>query len=173
MPPEQRTRAITLIALVRSVARLMVDELIARLHAAGYTDMTAAQHVVFENLDPDGTRLTTLAQRAGMTRQAMTELVNALRRNGYLELRPDPTDGRARLVHLTSRGKAAVRVAISEIAAIEARWQESAARAGLTLNLRQLLEDLATEQGNLERAEGAQKRSQTSTPGVLSTSRRG
>jgi DNA-binding MarR family transcriptional regulator len=145
MPPEQRTRAITLIALVRSVARLMVDELIARLHAAGYTDMTAAQHVVFENLDPDGTRLTTLAQRAGMTRQAMTELVNALRRNGYLELRPDPTDGRARLVHLTSRGKAAVRVAISEIAAIEARWQETATRAGLTVNLRQFLADLENQ----------------------------
>jgi DNA-binding MarR family transcriptional regulator len=173
MPDGNRTRVITLIAVVRSVARLMLDELIARLHTAGYTDMTAAQHLVFENLDPNGTRLTTLAQRAGVTRQAITELVNTLQRNGYLEVRPDATDGRARLVHLTSKGKAAVRVAVTEIAAIEARWQESAARAGLTLNLRQLLEDLATEQGNLERAEGAQKRSQTSTPGVLSTSRRG
>jgi DNA-binding MarR family transcriptional regulator len=145
MSPQKRTRPITLIAVVRSVARLMIDELIARLHAAGYTDMTAAQHLVFENLDPDGTRLTTLAQRAGMTRQAMTELVNVLRRNGYLELRPDPSDGRARLVHLTSRGKAAVRVAISEIAAIEARWQETATRAGLTVNLRQFLEDLENQ----------------------------
>jgi DNA-binding MarR family transcriptional regulator len=86
--------------------------------------------------------LSTLAQRAGMTRQAMTELVNALRRNGYLELRPDPSDGRARLVHLTSRGKDAVRVAISEIAAIEARWQETATRAGLTVDLREFLEQL-------------------------------
>jgi DNA-binding MarR family transcriptional regulator len=68
-----------------------------------------------------------------------------LRRNGYLELRPDPTDGRARLVHLTSRGKAAVRVAISEIAAIEARWQETATRAGLTVNLRQFLADLENQ----------------------------
>jgi DNA-binding MarR family transcriptional regulator len=142
MPAQQRTRAVTLIGVVRSVARLMIDELIARLHAAGYTDMTAAQHVAFENLDPEGTRLSTLAQRAGMTRQAMTELVNALRRNGYLELRPDPSDGRARLVHLTSRGKDAVRVAISEIAAIEARWQETAIRAGLTVDLREFLEQL-------------------------------
>ena len=145
MAAHSRTRHVTLIAVVRSVARLMIDELIARLHAAGYTDMTAAQHVAFENLDPEGTRLTTLAQRAGMTRQAMTELVNALRHNGYLELRPDPSDGRARLVHLTRRGKDAVRVAISEIAAIEARWQETATRAGLTVNLRQLLEDLETQ----------------------------
>jgi DNA-binding MarR family transcriptional regulator len=146
MAAHQTGRVITLIAVVRSIGRLMIDELIARLHAAGYTDMTAAQHVVFENLDPGGTRLTTLAQRAGMTRQAMTELVNALCRNGYLELRADRYDGRARLVHLTSKGKAAVRVAVSEIAAIEARWQETAARAGLTVDLRQFLEDLENQQ---------------------------
>jgi hypothetical protein len=35
-----------------------------------------------------------------------------------------------------------VRVAISEIAAIEARWQETAIRAGLTVDLRQFLEEL-------------------------------
>lgn len=134
-----------MIAAVRSVARLMIEELIAGLHAAGYTDMTAAQHVVFENIDPGGTRLTTLAQRADMTRQAMTELVDGLRRNGYLELRPDPSDGRARLVHLTRKGKAAVRAALSEIAAIEARWQETARRAGLTVNLRQFLADLENQ----------------------------
>jgi DNA-binding MarR family transcriptional regulator len=148
MAAGERTRAITLIAVVRSTARLMVDELIARLHAAGYPDMTAAQHLVFENLDPNGTRLTTLAQRAGITRQAMTELVNVLRGNGYVDVRSDPSDGRARLVHLTAKGKACVRLAIGEIAAIEARWQENAARAGLTVNLRQFLEDLANEQRN-------------------------
>ena len=145
MAAQERTRPISLIGVVRSVARLMIDELIARLHAAGYTDMTAAQHVVFENLDPGGTRLTTLAQHAGMTRQAMTELVDGLRRNGYLELRPDPSDGRASLVHLTRKGKAAVRVAISEMAAIEARWQETATRAGLTVNLREFFVDLKNQ----------------------------
>jgi DNA-binding MarR family transcriptional regulator len=146
MPTGEPTRIVTLIAVVRSVARLMVDELIARLHAAGYTDRTVAQHLVFENLDPTGTRLTTLAQRAGITRQAITELVNGLRRNGYVELAPDPSDGRARLVQLTNKGRESVRVAINQIAAIEARWQENADRAGLDVNLRQLLEDLANEQ---------------------------
>src|SRR5690348_13899695 len=101
MPTEERTRVITLIALFRSATQLMVDELIARLHAAGYTEITAAQHLVFENIDPDGTRLTTLGQRAGISRQSVTELVTALQRNGYLELRTDPSDRRARLVCLT------------------------------------------------------------------------
>jgi DNA-binding MarR family transcriptional regulator len=145
MSTEERTRFITLIALFRMATQLMVDELIARLHAAGYTEITAAQHLVFENIDPDGTRLTTLAQRAGITRQSVTELVSVLERNGYLELRPDPSDRRARLVCLTRQGKAQVRRAIAEIAAIEAEWQESFARAGLDTDARELLRDAINE----------------------------
>ncbi|MGA8546233.1 MAG: MarR family transcriptional regulator [Mycobacterium sp.] len=146
MTADERTRVITLIAVVRSVARQMVDELVARLQAAGYPDTTPAQHLVFENLDPDGTRLTTLAQRAGVSRQAITELVTGLQRSGYLELKPDPSDGRARLVHPTRKGAALLRVALSEISELEARWLESAAQAGLTVDLRQLLESVAADQ---------------------------
>ncbi|HWU21827.1 MAG TPA: helix-turn-helix domain-containing protein, partial [Nocardioides sp.] len=93
----------TLLALFRRANGSMVAELIARLEAAGYGDISAAQHLVFENLDPDGTRLTVLAGRAGLTRQAMTELVEGLRDRGYVELRVDPTDARARLACLTER----------------------------------------------------------------------
>src|SRR5262249_35571893 len=50
-------------ALVRKSVRLMVDELVPRLHAAGYDDITAAHQAVFENIDRDGTRITTLATR--------------------------------------------------------------------------------------------------------------
>jgi DNA-binding MarR family transcriptional regulator len=145
MPTQQRTRVSTLTALFRSIARLMVDELIDRLDAAGYGGITAAQHLVFENIDPEGTRLTTLGARAGITRQSITELVTGLERNGYLELRPDPSDGRARLVCLTAEGKALVRRAIAEIAAIEAGWQESFTRAGLDIDLRELLKNAVGE----------------------------
>src|SRR6266511_3487665 len=82
---ETAPRAITLISLFRSTAQLMVEELIERLHAAGYQDTTAAHHPVFENIDPEGTRLTVLAARAGMTHQSMSELVQVLEGRGYLE----------------------------------------------------------------------------------------
>ena len=85
-PMPSADRRTTLLALVRRTNRLMVEELVARLESAGYADITPAQHLVFENIDAAGTRLTTLAQRAGMTRQTMTELVNGLARRGYLEL---------------------------------------------------------------------------------------
>jgi DNA-binding MarR family transcriptional regulator len=137
---DERARVITLIALFRETARLMVDELVERLHAAGYGDQTAAHHPVFENIDPEGTRLTVLAARAGMTHQSMGELVQTLERRGYLERRPDPSDGRATLVLLTRPGRQSARRAIEEIAEIEAAWLERFRRAGLDVDLRALLE---------------------------------
>jgi DNA-binding MarR family transcriptional regulator len=132
-------RVVTVIALVRRLERLMVAELIERLRAAGYDDMTAAHHPVFENIDPAGTRLTTLAERAGMTHQSMGELVATLERRGYLERAPDPSDGRARLVRLTKHGRDAVRQAIHEIEQIEAGWRRRLAGAGLDADLREVL----------------------------------
>ena len=137
---DEQARVITLIALFRQTAKLMVEELIERLHAAGYEDNTAAHHPVFENIDSEGTRLTVLAARAGTTHQAMGELVEVLERRGYLERRPDPSDGRVRLVSLTAKGRRAVRTAVEEIAAIEAAWLDRFSRAGFEGDLRALLE---------------------------------
>jgi DNA-binding MarR family transcriptional regulator len=133
-------RVITLIALARQTARVMVDELVERLRAGGFEDTTAAHHPLFENIDPGGTRLTVLAARAGMTHQSMGELVGALEQGGYVERLPDPSDGRARLVALTPRGRAAVRLAVKEIAAIEAAWLDRIGAAGFELDVRAVLE---------------------------------
>jgi DNA-binding MarR family transcriptional regulator len=129
------TRQVTLISLFRRTAQLMVAELVQRLTAAGYPDLPAATHPVFENLDRDGTRLTELAARADMTHQSMGELVDTLEQRGYLERRPDPADGRARLVCLTSKGRQMVRTALREIADIETTWTQAWQAAGLRNDL--------------------------------------
>jgi DNA-binding MarR family transcriptional regulator len=136
---QSRTRVVTTLSLFRAISREMVDELVTRLTAAGYGDVPAAQHPVLENLDPDGTRLTTLGARAGITHQSMGELVAALERNGYVERRPDPADRRARLVCLTRKGRALVRQAVREISEIETIWLTRFADAGLTGDLRAVL----------------------------------
>src|SRR6185312_3841989 len=117
-------RIITALTLARQSVRLMVDELVARLHADGYHDITAAHQAVFENIDRNGSRLTTLAARSGMTHQSMGELVHALECAGYLERRPDPGDGRARIIRLTEKGQGLVRQALRDIREIEAAWQD-------------------------------------------------
>ncbi|MEZ5090392.1 MAG: helix-turn-helix domain-containing protein [Micropruina sp.] len=49
---------------------------------------------LFQHLDEAGSTVSTLAQRAGMTKQAMAALVQYLEGHGYLHREPDPTDGR-------------------------------------------------------------------------------
>lgn len=138
--PAERTRTITLITLLRRTSQLMVDELIERLRAAGFPESVAAQHPVFENIDPDGTRLTVLAARAGMTHQSMSELVQSMVTLGHLERRPDPSDRRARLIALTPYGRRMVRTAVGEIAAIEAAWLERWRAAGFDVDVRSMLD---------------------------------
>ncbi|HJQ60028.1 MAG TPA: MarR family transcriptional regulator [Vineibacter sp.] len=137
--PAQR-RVVTLIALLRRTTQLMVAEITKRLEAAGFTDVPPSFHPIFENIDPDGTRLTVLAARAGLTHQSIGEVVGELERRGYLERVPDPSDGRARLVRLTGKGRALVRAALQEMAAIEATWRRRWRRAGLKGDLRGPLE---------------------------------
>lgn len=133
-------RQVTLIALFRLTAKLMVDDLVSRLRTAGYADCTAAMHPVLENIDPEGTRLVVLASRSGMTRQSMSELVARLEMQGYVERRADPFDGRASRVLLTRRGRSLARRATQEIAAIEREWVHRYRGTGSTADVRRLLE---------------------------------
>jgi DNA-binding MarR family transcriptional regulator len=119
---------------------MMVDEITERMEAAGYPWAPARHYPVFENIDPDGTRLTVLAGRAGITHQAMAQLVCELEERGIVERVADPVDGRARLVRLTADGRQRVRVARREIAEIEKKWIDRWRRAGLKGDPRQVLE---------------------------------
>lgn len=104
--------------LVRMLRRFRAD-LHGRAREAGYSDIREAHMQVFGNIDWTGTRLTDLAARASMTRPSMVELVDELERTGYLERRPDPTDGRAKLICLTRTGRRAVAQALRAVREIE------------------------------------------------------
>src|SRR5919109_3603648 len=93
------------------------------LHAAGFADIGAAHLAVFQYPSPRGVRVTALAERAGMSRQAITYLIRELEGKGYLERRPDPSDRRATLVHLTERGEAAVRTIRASVKGLEQEWE--------------------------------------------------
>jgi len=133
-PPADRH--VTLISLLRRTRHLMVGEVTKRLEASGFPDSPPSFHPIFENLDPDGTRLTVIAARAGLTHQAVGEVVAELERRGYVERRPDPDDRRARLVCLTDDGKALVRAAIGHITEIEAEWAARWRAGGLSGDVR-------------------------------------
>jgi len=104
------------------VYRAMEARVLAGLAAAGFGDTTAAQGRVFARIDPDGTRLTDLAERALITKQTAGFLVDQLERAGYVRRVPDPRDARARLVQIAERGQAAVKAARRTEATVEAEW---------------------------------------------------
>ncbi len=104
------------------VYRAIEARVLADLAAAGFADTTAAQGRVFARIDPDGTRLTDLAERALITKQTAGFLVDQLERAGYVRRVPDPRDARARLVQIAERGRAAVEVARQTEAKVEAEW---------------------------------------------------
>jgi DNA-binding MarR family transcriptional regulator len=96
----------------RSLLRLLVEcsrglevRLRVGLREAGYGDVRPAHYAVFRYLAPEGSRVTELAEAAGMTQQSMGEFVAHLERLGFVERRPDPRDGRARIVVPTEAGR--------------------------------------------------------------------
>lgn len=73
---------------------------------AARAQVGAAQVHITRHLDVGGTRLTELAQRAGMTKQAMGTLVTQCEAWGMVRREDDPTDARARRVVFTETGLA-------------------------------------------------------------------
>jgi DNA-binding MarR family transcriptional regulator len=98
------------------------DDLGAPRAAAGYGDVREPHFQIFGNIRMGGIRLTELADRAQLSLAAASELVNDLAELGYLTRRPDPADGRAKLIDLTTRGRDLMADAGRRVADIERRW---------------------------------------------------
>jgi DNA-binding MarR family transcriptional regulator len=89
--------------------RELYDSLVANLHQQlaeeGYGEISPSHGLVFQYLEEGGSRITTLAVRAGMTKQSMSALVYQLEDYGYLKRKPDTEDARAVLFYLTTKGQ--------------------------------------------------------------------
>src|SRR4051812_21531812 len=125
--------------LLRDLAQDIVRRVSAGLAEAGFDEIRPAHTAVFQHIEAGGSRLTDLAERAQITKQSMSYLVDYLEERGYLERHPDPTDRRVALIRLTDRGWDEVRAALAIIAQIEDEWTQ---RLGVT-RMRQLREALA------------------------------
>ncbi len=112
-----------LVGLLAEVKDAISDELYARLHEMGHGGIRPAHGCVFGFIDRGGgVRLTALADRSGLTKQAVGEAVADLERLGYVERVPDPSDGRAKIIRLTERGGQAAAAAEEIFADIEGRF---------------------------------------------------
>lgn len=125
-------------------ARSASNRIFEAVQQHGFHDVTIAQSRLMMGIDPEGTRLSVLAERAQIAKQTATALVDKLQRAGYVERVPDPTDGRARLVRMTPRAEAAIPHARAEEDRIEEEW-----RAHLGTERMRQLRDALTELRNI------------------------
>ena len=94
--------------------------MIDRLAEAGL-DMLRPRHLpVLRALDPArGARAAEIARDAGLTRQAIAQVLAELQQLGIVVQAPDPTDARAKIVRYTAFGTRGYRQAMAVFSEIE------------------------------------------------------
>lgn len=91
----------------------------AALEARGASNLSPRHATALVLIDKKGIRLTDLAARAGITKQAMMQVVNDLARFGLVTRSKDPNDARAKTVSLTAKGQKARGEASKAVSAAE------------------------------------------------------
>jgi len=109
-------------ALLRVPAQAVHRRLISELNAAGFEELRLPHMAVLQFPGPDGVRPGTLAERAGMSKQAMNQLLRSLEDLGYIVRSDAPNEGRARIVRFTQRGRAAYSKVHDILRDIEREW---------------------------------------------------
>jgi DNA-binding MarR family transcriptional regulator len=94
--------------------------LFERFVAAGYPDVRPSYgSILLPLFEEDGLRMGELAARARLSKQTMTTMVRLLERDGLVERRADPSDGRATRVFLTERARSFRPVAEATLAELD------------------------------------------------------
>lgn len=90
----------------------------------GFAAVRTAHTNLFPHIDMEGTRLTELAKRVGISKQAVGQLVDELEEMGALVRVPDPGDGRAKLIRFaTEDGQPVLMRGLGVLARIDAEMQ--------------------------------------------------
>jgi DNA-binding MarR family transcriptional regulator len=100
-----------------------IDVPLALSNLAARGQVSAAHVHITRHVALEGSRLTDLAQQAGMTKQAMGDLVDQCEAWGIVKREPDPRDARGRIVRFTDTGLAWLRAFQEAVAQAEAEFR--------------------------------------------------
>ena len=105
-------------------------DFVAEMAASGHGWFAQARGNLLVHVGPEGIRQGDLADKAGLTKQAVQQFVDDLVQDGIVMRTPDTADARARRVRLTPAGEAAMRDADRIKLQIETRWRAHLGDAG-------------------------------------------
>jgi len=117
-----KTEDLLIGALLRVPAQAIQRRLIKELNAAGFDELRLPHMAVLQFPGPDRVRPAALAERAGMSKQAINQLLKSLEAAGYIVRSDVPGEGSARLIRLTERGDAAFAKMVVILRDIEREW---------------------------------------------------
>lgn len=92
-------------ALLRHAWQMVREQLYSGVCAEGFEDLSPAHIAIFRYEGIEGRRPKDLAEDLQITKQSVNDVLRHLERCGYIELRHDPADRRARQIGLTTRGR--------------------------------------------------------------------
>lgn len=99
-------------------------DFVSGMVAAGHGWFAQARGNLLVHIGPGGIRQGDLAEKAGLTKQAVQQFVDELVSDGIVMRTPDDADARARRVRLTPAGEAAMQDADRIKLQIETAWRE-------------------------------------------------
>lgn len=107
--------------LLFKTSRLFQDYALELMRGGlGNQELRASHMSLMPHIDLEGTRLTLLAERVGISKQAVGQLVDDLEAMGLLERKKDPQDGRAKLILFSEQGKAGLLEGLMVLGEMEA-----------------------------------------------------
>ncbi|HED40299.1 MAG TPA: MarR family transcriptional regulator [Chromatiales bacterium] len=110
--------------LVLLLFRAFEVSLLQQLHHNGVSDVTPSHLNVLRHLDNRGMKISLLAQDAALSKQLVGRIVKELVEKGYLKISPDASDGRAKFVCYTEKGRSLIKAATRIVAEIERNYEK-------------------------------------------------
>ena len=90
--------------LLLRASRVYSDRAMADIRRLGHAKLSLTHAAILPHIELEGTRLTALAEAAGMTKPSVSQLVDELEAAGYVERTPDAEDKRAQKIMFTALG---------------------------------------------------------------------
>jgi len=101
---QNHNRAVNLRQRLLRASRYVNVAIVKSLHQRGFTELKSTHTALLSNLDLEGNNLTLVAQRAGITKQAMGRLADELVKLKYVTKTRNQDDKRSVKIELTPSG---------------------------------------------------------------------
>jgi DNA-binding MarR family transcriptional regulator len=138
------------VQLLFKAARLLNERAIERVRLRTGQPVKVAHTSVLPHIDLEGTRLTEIARRLGVSKQAAGQVVDELEELGVLERIADPADARAKLVRFTKKGQAGLLEGLQVLGEIEAEMRDVIGEAKMRAMHDALAAVIASVEGPIE-----------------------